>query len=347
MNKPLYFLICLFWLAYPQFSSVAQSLPPSAQLTGLRMVYQNVNRCAPAALTIQLSYFPQFTGRYNDLIRRLTPSAQDVSVRIEEMVAVAEEYGLHGVVRRGGTLDLLKRLVAAGYPVLIENVYYDGANGWRDWMSHNRVMMGYDDAKQEAYFYDSLLGDGGGQGYAIAYPELDERWKPFNRDYLVVYTPDQAAEVQALLGDDWHEPDNHARVLVQALADLDRQPQDVFALYNRGWAELQIGLFEQAASTFDQALALGLPWRFLWYDYSPFEAYLQVGRYQDVIELGADVFTYAPGVEEVHYYVGQAYEALGDAKRAQSRYELALSLNRYFSPAQSALEKLLAAKAGL
>jgi tetratricopeptide (TPR) repeat protein len=129
---------------------------------------------------------------------------------------------------------------------------------------------------------------------------------------------------------------------VQALAELDANPQDVFALHNRAWAELQLGLPAQAATSFEQVLSMGLPWRFLWYDYSLFEAYISVGRYQEVLNLGLDILTYAPGVEEVHYYVGRAYEGLGDSKRAQGRYEMALALNRHFSLAQVALSHLLA-----
>ena len=43
-----------------------------------------------------------------------------------------------------------------------------------------------------------------------------------------------------------------------------------------------------AASAFDEARRIGLPYRMLWYQFGPFEAYLRVGRYQDVIDRTAD-----------------------------------------------------------
>ncbi|MBE0691000.1 MAG: hypothetical protein IH587_12855, partial [Anaerolineae bacterium] len=133
-------------------------LPGAIRLEGVLPVYQDINRCSAAALTIQLSYF---TGArpYDETIRALNPNSEDVSVRLDEMGRYAEDtYGLRSVIRYGGTLDMLKALVAAGFPVLIENVYYDGAGGFNDWLSHNRVVMGYDDTLQEIYTFDSLLG---------------------------------------------------------------------------------------------------------------------------------------------------------------------------------------------
>jgi len=111
-------------------SALSVNVPPATRLEGLTMVHQDTNRCSAAALTIHLTYFELSPNLYRDIVARLNPYGGDVSVRIEEMATVAEEYGLGAVVRRGGTLDLLKQLVAAGFPVLIENVYYDGPNGW-------------------------------------------------------------------------------------------------------------------------------------------------------------------------------------------------------------------------
>ena len=42
---------------------------------------------------------------------------------------------------------------------------------------------------------------------------------------------------------------------------------------------------EEAAAAFDQARQIGLPWRMLWYQFGPFEAYYETGRYDEVIAL--------------------------------------------------------------
>jgi tetratricopeptide (TPR) repeat protein len=78
----------------------------------------------------------------------------------------------------------------------------------------------------------------------------------------------------------------------------------------------------------------------MWYQYGPFEAYYHVGRYDDVIALAREVIGTTPGVEEMYYYAGLAYEAQGDAERAKSNYEVALWRNNSFIRARDALARV-------
>lgn len=332
------------WLIIPTQAQEAriytdiESLPSSVKLDGLTQIWQGFNRCSAAALTTHLSYFEDVLtdGVYNDMVRRLNPYAADVSVRIEEMAAAAEERGLKAVVRRGGTVDLLKQLVASGFPVLIENVYFDGPNGWQDWMSHNRVLMGYDDSISSFYFYDPLLGAGDNrEGYSFTYEEIDERWRPFNRDYMVIYRPEQEEAIQQILAEQWDINYNWEWTQVLAQAEIDADVADSFTYYNLGSAQVELGLYEEAAASYDQAREIGMPFRMYWYEFGPFEAYLEVGRYDDTLELARTVISDAEGVEEAYYYAGRAYEGLGDTQRAINNYEAALFRNRFFAaPAQ-------------
>ncbi len=334
-------LLLLTGSALAQDSSTEQTdLPyPAAKLGGLIQIWQQPNRCSAAALTIQLSYFG-YEGTYTDTIGFLNPNSEDVSVRLEEMAAYAEQQGLRALVRTGGSIELLQRLVAAGFPVLIENVYFDGNDGWADWMSHNRVMMGYDTAIETLYFFDSLLGFGpDNTGRPMSYNEVLTRWRPFNYNYLLLYFPEDEATVQEVLGEHWDASYNAEHTLALAQNDLENY-NDSFTYFNIGSALLALGRYEEAAAAFDQTLALGLPPRFLWYQFGPFEAYLQVGRYEDVIALARDVIASTPGVEEVYYYAARAYEALGDTQRAIANYEVAVFRNANFTEAAGALARL-------
>jgi tetratricopeptide (TPR) repeat protein len=313
------------------------SLPSSARLTGITPVYQDFNRCSAAALTMQLSYFG-WKGTYTDTIHALNPNSDDVAVRLDEMAAFAEQQGLKAVFRNGGTLDLLRALVAGGFPVLIENVYYDGPGAFKDWMAHNRVIMGYDDDKKELYSYDSLLGDGpNNTGRPIPYAEIDERWRPFNRDFLVLYRPEEEAKVQQILGNYWDDAYGNEISLQLSQAEIDSGKSDSFTLFNMGSSLVDLGQYTQAANDFDQARKIGLPWRMMWYQYSPFEAYLKVGRNDDVITLAHDVIATTPGVEETYYYAGLAYQAEGDLTRAKNNFEVAVWRNSDFTAAKTAL----------
>jgi tetratricopeptide (TPR) repeat protein len=313
------------------------ALPDAVRLEGLRPVYQQFNRCSAAALTIQLSYF-DWQGTYDDTIRALNPDAEDVAVRLDEMAAFAVAQGLKAVYRIGGTLDLLKALVAGGFPVLVENVYYDGPDAFQDWMAHNRVVMGYDDARGEIYTFDSLLGNGeNNAGRPIPYADIDDRWRPFNRDFLVVYHPDEEAAVQTIMADYWDE--NYAAEVALQLsqAELDDGTSDSFTLFNMGSSLVELERYNEAADAFDRARQIGLPFRMLWYQYGPFDAYYEMERYDDMLAMAREVIADTPGVEESYYYAGLAYQAQGDIERAKSNFQVALIRNQSFALAQTAL----------
>lgn len=311
--------------------------PPSARIDGMTMIWQDLNRCSAASFTIMMLYY-EWEGTYSDMIRALNPTFDDVSVRLDEMIHMAEVNGLKGLERTGGTIDMIKLLVANGFPVLVENTYYDGNDLNRDWTSHNRVIMGYDDALGVLYTYDPLLGAGEEEfGRPVEYADFETRWRPFHRNYLVIYRPEQEALIRGLLGRQWDTTYNAEWSLAQADADIAGEYHDSFALFNRGTSLVALGRFEEAAAAFDEARAVGLPWRMLWYQFGPLEAYLQIGRTDDALNLALGVINDTPGVEEMYYYVGRAREVQGDFQRAESNYQVAVQRNPNFQLAQNAL----------
>jgi len=322
-----------------------EMLPANMMLDGFTWIHQGVNRCSAAALSIHLSYYQPVTAdTYFELSGQvLNTWGADASVRIEEMAAAAEARGLGAVVRRGGTVDLMRQLVAAGFPVLLENSYYDGADYVRDWMSHNRVLVGYDDSSQTFFFQDPLLGFPDGEIVAYSYEDVLIRWKPFNYDYLVIYEPQDEPMVQAILGDQWDTAYNAQWTLDIAQEQINNGENDSFTYFNLGWAQLQLGLNEEAAASFDTALSMGLPMRMLWYEFGPFEAYLAVGRYEDVVTLVGQQLAVAGdeiSVEEWYYYAARAYEELGNLERAVLNYQVAIARNRNFTEASERLQAL-------
>jgi len=331
-------LIFLFIISLAPLSVVAQDTVPPAEvrLQGLSMLWQQYNRCSATALYMQLSYWG-YQGSATDIVRWLNPYAEDMSVRLEEMIAFAETQGLRGIERTGGTHDLLRALVAAGFPVLVENAYWH-RNDDNDWMSHNRVLMGYDGGS--FYFYDPLLGPGGDQqGYGIRYDEFDARWQNFNRNYMVLYAPQDEERLQAVLGEHWDITRNAELTLAQAEADYAAQ-QDAFSAYNKGSALLRLGRYAEAAAAFDTARAIGLPWRMHWYRFEAFEAYLAVGRWEDVKTLTYQVIENSTQIQEVYYYIAQAYHGEGNSERARLNYLAALDRNANYPAAQAALDAL-------
>lgn len=321
-----------------QETVASANLPESVLLEGMTLFLQDYNRCSAAAYSIQLSYFT--TSDYQANVLRLNPHTEDVSVRLDEMVTAAEEVGLKGVVRYGGTIEMLKTLLAAGFPVLIENEYYEGPNGFDDWSSHNRVAIGYDEATQEIIFYDSLLSNNTTPLVRRKYADVLQRWRAFNNDYLVLYKPEDEAKVQAALGPMWDATANAEWVLEKAEAEIAGENRDSFAVYNKGWALTKLGRYEEAVEAFDLAQRIGLPWRFFWYEFTIFDAYLATGRYDEVEKLVRATLVGTPGVEELYYYIALAYEGRGNQERALANLEAALYRNRFFRAAQEKYEDL-------
>lgn len=341
MKNLLFILLILFAIPLPvQAQEGGQSRPESLWLEGIQQHYQLYNRCSAAALATQLSYF-DWPGSHTQVAQHLNHNPSDVSVRIEEMAAFAEAQDLRAIYRTGGTMALLMDLVAGGFPVLIETAYYDANDSYDDWMSHNRVVMGYEDWPQETlYLFDPLIGNGeDGMGLAMPFYELDARWRHFNRDYLVLYRPEQEEALQAILGDQWDITFNAESTLHQAMEDREVYG-DAFAVYNIGSAQLMLGQYEEAAANFDLAREMGLPKRMFWYRFEAFEAYLYMGRYEDTRALVYEVLNATDGVDEMYYYIARAYEGLGNVERARANYSAALYRNPYYVEAQRALERM-------
>jgi tetratricopeptide (TPR) repeat protein len=294
-----------------------------------------------------LSYWG-WEGDQRDTRAFLRPNTavDDKNVMPAEMVAYVEQFtDLRALTRLGGDLETIKRLIAAGFPILIEEGHHP-PDDW--WMGHFLVINGYDDARQRFVSQDSLIM----ADFPRPYDELEESWwRDFNYVYLVIYPPDREAEVMDILGPQ-SDPETNlvytaekARAEIPALTGRDAY----FAWFNLGDSLVGLGDYHGAAEAFDQAFAIyqrlsedDRPYRVMWYRVGPYAAYYHTGRYQDVINLANTTFTWVgkPVLEESYYWRGMAYEALGELERALSDYRKAAELNPNFSAAQEALQRL-------
>lgn len=223
------------------------------------------------------------------------------------------------------------------------------------WYGHYLLVVAYDDEAQQFWVYDSWFGtsDVPGEnadrdGRNLSYAEVEEYWPQFNRNYIAVYRPEQAEMATQIVGEDMDDATMWQRSLVQAQADAASDPDNAFFWFNLGTSYNANGQYEQASTAFDQARAIGLPWRMLWYQFGPYEAYYQVGRYEDVILL-ADVIALADAtlatkggrnVEETYWYKGLAMEHLGNIDEAITNYRAALEVNFNACYAQISLDAL-------
>jgi Peptidase_C39 like family len=334
--------------ATPAPTSTPMPLPESHIIDGIEAVQQTFNNCGPANLTQVLNYYGNGITQA-EVASYLKPNPEDRNVSPWQIADYVNEQtpGFSAIARSGGTLEMIKRFVAAGYPVVIEKGYELPESGW--W-GHYLTIFGYDDAAQEFLTQDSYLGPFDGSGRPASYEEVDKFWQQFNYTFYVVYEPAQEDEVAAILGpemfDNFEMWQNAAEL---AEAETRADGGDAIAWFNLGTALTRMGgltgendYYQGGAQAFDRARELGLPPRMLWYQFQPYLAYLKLQRYQDIVDL-ADATLETQGgrnVEETYWYKGHALAFLGDIAGARDAYTQALRVNENFYPAQWSLDAL-------
>lgn len=316
------------------------ALPPSAYNGGFRHERQDWNNCGPANLAMALSYYG-WQGSQVDTAAILKPDREDKNVTPAEMVRfVNEQTFVRALTRIGGSVDLVRALVAAGFPVVVEvgGPLYEG---W-DWIGHYRTVVGYDDTAGAFLVFDSWLGTGeNGDGIAVPYTTFDTTWEPFNRVFVVIYEPAREREVTNLLGDLVTVEGAAASALAQAEAAARENPRNGFAWFNIGTALVRLGNFDRAALAFDEATRHSLPFRMYFYQFGPFEAYYNVGRYDEVLALvNSTLNSGGDYVEEMHYWQGRVFAVQGRPDDARASFQRALGHNPRFIAAQEALAQL-------
>ena len=325
-------------------------VPAAARMTGFTHVYQEWNNCGPATMVMALTHFGRVHSQ-RDTARVLRPNPEDRNVTPSEMAQfVNAQENLRGMARVNGDLNLLKRFLTNDIPVIIEiGLDPPGEYRWLGWYGHYLLPIAYDDAAGQIWVYDSWLGtsevpqtNADPNGRVLSYDKLESDWAQFNRSFIVLYGVEQESLVRGLLGEVTDDEIMWQRSLERAQADARREAGNAFYWFNLGTSYNALGQFEEAAVAFDQARAIGLPWRMLWYQFGPYEAYYQTGRYEDIVLLANTTLQDRPYFEESFYYLGLAQAALGDDTSARVNLEKAVAFNPSFTPASDALAGLSA-----
>ncbi len=319
----------------PGPKQAARSTPAASQgidvlLTGVKEEYQLWNNCGPATLSMNLGFYG-WQGSQVEAAKFLKPDQEDKNVSPDQLVAFAQSVNFNARYRVNGTPDLIKSLLRAGMPVMVEKGFEPEAD--LGWMGHYELIVGFNDLKQEFIAMDSYLGP----YQSVPYDQFDKYWRQFDRTYLVVYPNDKADQVTQLLGDQLDDATMWSGSLAMAQQEAAASPNDPFAWFNLGTSEVALQNWPDAAAAYDHARQLGLPWRMTWYQFGWFEAYLHTSRYNDVLTLADATIKVAVNIEEMYYYKGLALKALGNLDAARSQFELALKYNSNFEPARQAL----------
>ena len=332
----------------PTMTPTAVPLPRQARIDGLKIVPQGFNNCGPANLSINLNFYGDMTTQ-NETAALLKPNREDRNVSPWQIVDyVNEQTGLRAFVGSGGDLALIKRFVAAGFPTVVAKGYEPSPKD--GWLGHYLTIFGYDDDKQEFLSLDTNLGPWDGSGRVDSYETMNYYWQQFNYTFWLVYPPEKEQQVFGMLGPEmvdtavmWQKAAEFAQ------AEIDTNPDNAFAWFNLGTSLTRLGemtgeaaFYENGAAAFDQARTIGIPPRIVWYQFRPYIAYMKIGRYEDMLALAETTLSTQGGrnVEETYLYKGHALALTGDGPGAVEAYQQALRLNKYFYPAQWALDAI-------
>lgn len=317
----------------------------SVQLSGIQHQYQKLNNCGPTTLSMALSYW-NVKATQQQIALKLKPDRLDRNVSPHELAAYARNQGMQVHQGVAGSPGLLRQLLGAGFPVIVETWMVVAGEGG---MGHYRLLVGFNDQRLAFRAYDSYYGP----GVSLPYSPFEKMWKVFNYTYLVLYPTHQQDKLRSILGRRLETGYETRLALDIAQKQLDRQPADLLAWFNRGSVLMALGQPAQAALAFDQARQLptptgleskpggkGWPWRMLWYQFAPYQAYQAVGRSADVLALANQALATTPTLEESLYWRALAYQSTGKPTRAQRDLEAALAIRPTYPEARLALAGL-------
>jgi len=331
-------------------------LPEQMRLDGVKYEDQHGrwNYCGPANLSMALTFWG-WDGNRDVVGKAIKPNDDDKNIMPYEMqdFIVESAPGLESLVRYGGDIELLKRLVAAGFPVVAEKGYFEyDYTGKLGWLGHYQFVTGYDEARQILIVQDTYVKDG--ENHEFPYADFIEGWRSFNYVFLVAFPQERAEEVYALLGP-YADPDwasrralEVAKTEAETLTGIDQ----FFAWFNVGASHVNLLEYGDASYAFDYALGTLYPnlpedkmrpYRMMWYQTWPYWAYYYTGRYQDVINLANTTLIDTisePVLEESFYWRGLAREALGDLQGAIEDYRTSVRLNNNFAAGWEQLNRL-------
>ncbi len=304
--------------------SLPLNIPRQKIIPGRYHTFQTFNNCGPASLAMALSYHG-INVTQEEMGKALRPyqvkngDNDDKSTTLEEMGKKAEEYGFTVYFRPGGTIETLKGFIAYDMPVI--------ARTWtkpNEDIGHFRLVRGYDENLKQILQDDSLQN----KNLWFSYDEFNSMWDKFGYEYLVLVPDDKLAIAQAILGEDLDE-----RVAWEKSAAETSGLNRSVALYHLGDYQGSVREFE--------AVENSLPFRALWYQLEPIQAYYQLKNYDRVFTITDEILNNGNRANSELYLIrGQIYEDQGNIDAARTEYEKAVFYNQSLNEAKQALARV-------
>ena len=310
------------------------AIPPQKILPTDYHIFQTFNNCGPAAFSMALRFYG-ITESQATLGQALRPyqvpsgDNDDKSVTLEEMAEKSKEYGFTPIHRPMGNPDLIKKFIANDMPVI--------ARTWtkpNEDIGHYRVIKGYDETLGIFIQDDSLQN----KNLEYSYSDFNEIWKKFNYEYLVLVPKDRVQIANAILGEYTDVKVAWQDAVKNSENQLRSDSNDIYARFNLSVALFNVGDYRRSVEEFEKVQNL-LPFRTLWYQIEPIQAYFELGNYDRVFEITNKVLNnYNRAFSELYILRGKIYQKQGKTALVRAEFEKAVFYNGNLAEAQALLE---------
>lgn len=310
----------------------AENLPAQKILAIPYHTFQSFNNCAPAALSIDLSYYG-VNKTQQELAADLRPYNNpqgindDKSTVPEELGEEARKFGLIPYYRVNGNIDLLRQFIAADIPVVLRTLLHDNEN-----FAHYRVVKGYDNTTRELIQDDSYEG----KNLRFSYDKFLTLWQQFNYEYLILVPPGKQAIAEGILGENLDPKVAWQGAVRTAEAELAKDPNDIRARFNLSKALYGTGDYKRSVQEFEK-IDDKLPQIVLWYQMQPIQSYFELGDHEKVMEWANAILARNVSFEEMYILRGKVYLRQGRPELAKKEFEQAVFYNKNSKAAKEAL----------
>ncbi len=323
----------------PESKPLAPTLPPLPEkkvLVNDYHIFQTFNNCGPASLSMALSYHginesQQTLGQAIRPYQIAGGDNDDKSVTMDELADKAREYGLLTYHRPNGDITLLKQFISHDIPVVTRtwlHVHED--------IGHYRIVKGYDETTQEIIQDDSFEN----KNLRYSYADFLSMWSKYSYEYLVLVPKDKQQLAESILGENVDFRTAWLHALANAQAESATHPDDMYAQFNVSVAAHYAGDNKLSVATYEK-VADKLPFRTLWYQIEPIQAYYELGEYDKVFAITDKVLNNQNrAFSELYLIRGNIYKKQGKLAEAKQEYENAVKYNSNLKAAKDALASI-------
>jgi uncharacterized protein YvpB len=286
--------------------------------------YQTFNNCGPATLSMALAWHGINVSQ-DVLAEKMRPwqhpegDNDDKTIFTYEFVDWAKKYGIEAVGRVNGDIEILKKFISNGFPVVVKTWLKRGED-----IGHFRFVTGYDEEKDLIYFDDSYDGPNKKMGYF----DFLSLWQPFNYSYIVLYQKENEPLVREIVGQDWIEENAWKNALSRAEKENEIDPDNIYPIFNISTSSYHLVNNERSVKEYEKVESR-LPRRMLWYQIEPIRAYKELGNYDRVFEITDNILENGNhAFSELYIIRGEIYLEQGKQEKAREQFDLALKYNK-------------------